>query len=214
MLLIDPQTDSLPSGPTSFAVGQSQLCRTMSELFPKMAGFIFHTSPLMEPGEAEYMAKVSPDQLFLHIGYAQSGCLFVICSLLRRPQYPREWWDDGIPSQVQILSDEDQQTMNFLDKMESQYGPNSVLYISFGTVFIPTERPQLFDALIKTILEAEPPLPFVFAGGKTNSILTAEAKAQIVNSGRGLLAGFVPQQAILKHKATGWYLVRFLLIPR
>lgn len=124
-----------------------------------------------------------------------------------RPQYPREWWEDGIPSKVQVLSEEDQQTLSFLDKMESQYGPNSVLYVSFGTVFIPTERPQLFDALIKTILEAEPPLPFIFAGGKTNSILTAEAKEKIVNSGRGLLAGFVPQQAILKHKATGWYLV-------
>ncbi|KIK53865.1 glycosyltransferase family 1 protein [Collybiopsis luxurians FD-317 M1] len=90
--------------------------------------------------------------------------------------------------------------------MESRFGKKSVLYISFGTLFVPSQRPQLFDALIKTILAAEPPLPFVFAGAKSTGILSEEAKKAIERCGRGLLADFVPQQALLKHDATGFYL--------
>ncbi len=82
--------------------------------------------------------------------------------------------------------------MSFLDEMETRYGENSVLYISFGTTYLPTERPQLFDVMIRTMLAADPPLPFVFAGGKTNTILTDKQKEAISKSGRGLLAGFVP----------------------
>ncbi|KAE9409398.1 hypothetical protein BT96DRAFT_807036 [Gymnopus androsaceus JB14] len=90
--------------------------------------------------------------------------------------------------------------------MHKRYGPNSVLYISFGTTFLPFNTPHLFDALVKTILAADPPLPFLFAGGTTNKLLTAEHREEIKKSGRALLAGFVPQQAVLKHEAIGWYL--------
>ncbi|KAE9408708.1 hypothetical protein BT96DRAFT_1099902 [Gymnopus androsaceus JB14] len=144
----------------------------------------------MEPGEVEEMKRTSPMHLFYHVG----------------PQYPETWWNGGILPQVQALSTQDEQVMSFLNDMNKSYGPNSVLYISFGTTFLPYNTPHLFDALVKTILAADPPLPFLFAGGTTNKLLTAEHRDEIRKSGRGLLAGFVPQQAVLKHEATGWYL--------
>ncbi|KAE9390985.1 UDP-Glycosyltransferase/glycogen phosphorylase [Gymnopus androsaceus JB14] len=87
--------------------------------------------------------------------------------------------------------------------MHKCYGANSVLYISFGT-FAHLHAPRLFDSLVKTILAADPPLPFLFASG--SKMLTLEHREKIEKSGRGLLAGFVPQQAVLKHEGTGWFL--------
>ncbi len=65
---VDPQTDALGADPTSWAVGQSNSCKDIIDHVPKLAGFIIHTSPLMEPGEAEDMQKTSPEHTFLHIG--------------------------------------------------------------------------------------------------------------------------------------------------
>ncbi|KAF8828751.1 hypothetical protein HHX47_DHR3000396 [Lentinula edodes] len=151
----------------------------------------------MEPGEAEEMQHISPMHLFYHIGYES----------LINPQYPETWWTDGIPTEVQVLSTEDRKVVSFLDDMLDRYGENSVVYISFGTTFLPSNAPHLFDALLKTLLGAEPPLPFLFAGAINNKLLTADHREAIQKSGHGLLAGFVPQQAVLKHDATGWYLV-------
>ncbi|KAE9408698.1 hypothetical protein BT96DRAFT_1013318 [Gymnopus androsaceus JB14] len=187
---LNPQTDSLDTGEDSNAVAQAHLAITITNHMSRLDGIIIHTTPIMEPGEVEEMKRTTPKHLFFHIG----------------PQYPETWWNDGIPPQVQALSTEDKQVMSFLNDMHKRYGPNSVLYISFGTTFLPYNTPHLFDALVKTILAADPPLPFLFAGGTTNRLLTAEHRKAITKSGRGLLAGFVPQQAALKHEATGWYL--------
>ncbi|KAF5378020.1 hypothetical protein D9757_009861 [Collybiopsis confluens] len=187
---LNPQTEGMPTDPQSFTVAQADLGKAITDRVSRISGFFIHTSPLMEPEETADMARTSPIQAFLHVG----------------PQFPPQWWDEGIPKQVSVLSDEDQRTLSFLDDMESRYGKQSVLYISFGTLYVPSERPQLFDALIKTILAAEPPLPFVFAGAKSGGILSDSAKKLIEECGRGLLADFVPQQALLKHDATGFYL--------
>ncbi|KAE9409401.1 hypothetical protein BT96DRAFT_872820 [Gymnopus androsaceus JB14] len=187
---LNPQTDSLDTGENSVAVAQAQLCIQLTDRMSRLDGLIIHTSPIMEPGEVEEMKRISPKHLFYPVG----------------PQYPETWWNGGIPPQIQALSTEDKQVMSFLNEMHKRYGPNSVLYISFGTTFLPFNTPHLFDALVKTILAADPPLPFLFAGGTTNKLLTAEHREEIKKSGRALLAGFVPQQAVLKHEAIGWYL--------
>ncbi|KIY47179.1 UDP-Glycosyltransferase/glycogen phosphorylase, partial [Fistulina hepatica ATCC 64428] len=88
-----------------------------------------------------------------------------------------------------------------------RFGPHSALYISFGTVFTPSERPDLVETLIETLLAADPPFPFIFASGYIQKSLSPEIRSRVQASGRGLLAdAFVPQQAILKHAATGWFL--------
>ncbi|KAH7876746.1 uncharacterized protein C8R40DRAFT_115066 [Lentinula edodes] len=187
---LNPQTDSLDTSESSVVVSQAQLAISITNRMDRLNGFIIHTTPIMEPGEAEEMQHISPMHLFYHIG----------------PQYPETWWTDGIPTEVQVLSTEDRKVVSFLDDMLDRYGENSVVYISFGTTFLPSNAPHLFDALLKTLLGAEPPLPFLFAGAINNKLLTADHREAIQKSGHGLLAGFVPQQAVLKHNATGWYL--------
>ncbi|KIY48064.1 hypothetical protein FISHEDRAFT_44001, partial [Fistulina hepatica ATCC 64428] len=88
-----------------------------------------------------------------------------------------------------------------------KFGPRSALYISFGTVFTPSERPDVVETLIETLLAADPPFPFIFAGAYMQKSLAPEIHSRVQASGLGLLAeAFVPQQAILKHAATGWFL--------
>ncbi|KAE9409734.1 hypothetical protein BT96DRAFT_1085460 [Gymnopus androsaceus JB14] len=190
---LNPQSDLLDTDEKTVSqVNQARVrvAISITNSISKLDGFIIHTSPLMEPGEVEEMRQTSPEHRFFHIG----------------PQYPELWWNGGIPPQVQVLSPEDDQVMSFLNDMHKRYGANSVLYISFGTYILPPNAPHLFDALIKTILTADPPLPFLFARATGNQMLTPKHREEIEKSGLGLLAGFVPQQAVLKHEAIGWYL--------
>ncbi|KAF7324532.1 hypothetical protein MKEN_00493900 [Mycena kentingensis (nom. inval.)] len=94
---------------------------------------------------------------------------------------------------------------SFLDK----HGPNSVLYISFGSLFFPVETPGHVEALINTLLAAEPAFPFIFAlGGAMAANGVPQPLIDRVNaSGRGLICQFwVEQRAILRHEAVGWFL--------
>ncbi|KAF5379273.1 hypothetical protein D9757_010676 [Collybiopsis confluens] len=203
-----PQTEGMPTDPQSFTVAQADLGKAITDRVSRISGFFIHTSPLMEPEETADMARTSPNQAFLHVGYDDANTS--TSAYIWSDSQPSSIFRPSIPPSMvgrrNSQTNEDQRTLSFLNDMESRYGKQSVLYISFGTLYVPSERPQLFDALIKTILAAEPPLPFVFAGAKSGGILSDSAKKLIEECGRGLLADFVPQQALLKHDATGFYL--------
>lgn len=85
-----------------------------------------------------------------------------------------------------------------------------MFYRSFGTVYFPSLRPDQIKLLIKSLLAAEPPLPFVFgtAGAPPDLVddisttLSAEDASDI-----GIICGFAPQMFILNHAATGFFLV-------
>ncbi|KAJ6569791.1 hypothetical protein DFH09DRAFT_1033577 [Mycena vulgaris] len=96
---------------------------------------------------------------------------------------------------------------SFLDDAMRQYGPKSVLYISFGSLFFPIATPQLVEALIDTLLTLEKPFPFIFAlGGKLASLPKALVE-RVNSSGKGLICEFwVEQRAILRYGAVGWFL--------
>ncbi|KAJ7920627.1 hypothetical protein B0H13DRAFT_1867356 [Mycena leptocephala] len=95
----------------------------------------------------------------------------------------------------------------FLDNALTQYGPKSVLYISFGSLFFPIATPALVEALVDTLLGLEQPLPFVFALGGKLAALPPALIARANASGRGLVCDFwVEQRAILQHRALGWFL--------
>ncbi|KAJ7433431.1 hypothetical protein B0H11DRAFT_760755 [Mycena galericulata] len=96
---------------------------------------------------------------------------------------------------------------SFLDNVVSQYGPRSVLYISFGSFFFPIATPELVEALITTLLDLENPFPFVFALGAKLATLPKELIERVNSSGKGLICGFwVEQRAILQHGGVGWVL--------
>ncbi|KAJ7109585.1 hypothetical protein C8R43DRAFT_962587 [Mycena crocata] len=96
---------------------------------------------------------------------------------------------------------------SFLDDSLTRYGPKSVLYISFGSLFFPVATPKHMEALIQTLLDVEPPFPFVLALGGKLASLPKELVAQVNLSGKGLVCDFwVEQRAILQHQGTGWFL--------
>ncbi|KAJ7780422.1 hypothetical protein B0H14DRAFT_2538394 [Mycena olivaceomarginata] len=95
----------------------------------------------------------------------------------------------------------------FLGNAVETYGANSVLYISFGSLFFPTATPQLIEALVNTLLNLVKPFPFVLALGGKLAALPKELIERVNSTGKGLVCDFwVEQRAILQHPAVGWFL--------
>ena len=123
--------------------------------------------------------------------------------------------------------------MQFLDQAVTRFGKHSVLYIrlffftlepyrrtltcyqSFGSLHFPVNRPDQIQLLIKSLLAADPPMPFVFGAATAPPSLVNEISAMLTeekNSTIGVICGFAPQMFILNHVATGFFLVRIMLI--
>ncbi|KAJ7302757.1 hypothetical protein DFH08DRAFT_977602 [Mycena albidolilacea] len=111
------------------------------------------------------------------------------------------WTDSAavVPSNERVRS--------FLDRAVREYGPKSVLYISFGSFFFPVATPQLVEALLDTLLTLESPFPFIFSLGGQMASLPADLIQRVSDSGKGLICDFwVEQRALLQHGAVGWFL--------
>ncbi|KAJ7454822.1 UDP-Glycosyltransferase/glycogen phosphorylase [Mycena latifolia] len=91
----------------------------------------------------------------------------------------------------------------FLDGMLAQYGEHSVIFISFGTVFWPTVH-EYVDELVEALLEKK--APFILCHASPFAKTSEELSEKIKNSGLGMLTKWSPQQFILNHPATGWFL--------
>ncbi|KAL8280735.1 hypothetical protein RQP46_006739 [Phenoliferia psychrophenolica] len=72
------------------------------------------------------------------------------------PQVHAECWT---PSETSKVSDE--RLASFLKTAVESYGPKSVLYISFGSLFFPLTTPHLVRALVETLLDLEQPFPSI-----------------------------------------------------
>ncbi|KZT56228.1 glycosyltransferase family 1 protein [Calocera cornea HHB12733] len=90
----------------------------------------------------------------------------------------------------------------FLDKALAEHGPNSALYISFGSVFFPPEAHA--KILFETLLTLEKTMPFVMTLSRGS--LPEELTAALAATGRGIVVPWAPQQAMLSHPGLGWML--------
>ncbi|KAJ7699425.1 hypothetical protein B0H14DRAFT_3653065 [Mycena olivaceomarginata] len=96
---------------------------------------------------------------------------------------------------------------SFLENAVESYGPNSVSYISFGSLFFPTATPHLIEALLNTLLNLVKPFLFVLALGGKLAALPKELIQRVNSTGKGLICDFwVEQRPILQHAAVGWFL--------
>lgn len=102
---------------------------------------------------------------------------------------PASW-----PVNRKAFSIQDQPIKDFLDLAGERFGPKSVLFISFGSMFFPSLAPEYFEALIDVLLTIEPAFPFLIGLGGVNTQLTygrtlakipAELSERISRSGRG-----------------------------
>ncbi|KDR73136.1 hypothetical protein GALMADRAFT_722028 [Galerina marginata CBS 339.88] len=91
----------------------------------------------------------------------------------------------------------------FLDKMLLQRGGKAVLYISFGTIFWPTV-PEYVDEVIEALVEKN--FPFVFCFASPFAKVSDQLAEKVKSSGCGMITQWAPQQFILNHPATGWFL--------
>ncbi|KAF4610327.1 hypothetical protein D9613_010450 [Agrocybe pediades] len=88
----------------------------------------------------------------------------------------------------------------FMEKALKEYGEKS---ISFGTIFWST-RPEFIEEVLEALLEKK--FPFVFAYASPFANLPEELLQRVKASGLGLISKWTPQQYILSHPATGWFL--------
>ncbi|KAJ6562256.1 hypothetical protein B0H19DRAFT_1143960 [Mycena capillaripes] len=92
---------------------------------------------------------------------------------------------------------------SFLDSMASKFGNKSVLFISFGSMFWPMLEGQL-DDLVDALVEKQ--FPFILCHPSPLAVLSDVLLDKIKSSGIGVSAAWAPQQFILNHPATGWFL--------
>ncbi|KAK7026042.1 hypothetical protein VNI00_015769 [Paramarasmius palmivorus] len=102
------------------------------------------------------------------------------------------------PSNLREKSD-GEEIQTFLDTMQAQFDVRSVVYISFGTFFWP--EITSVSAVIEEFLEEQ--MPFLLAHPVAE--LPEELAGQISRSGIAKEVTWAPQQQVLAHSATGWF---------
>ncbi|PPQ96417.1 hypothetical protein CVT26_005096 [Gymnopilus dilepis] len=95
------------------------------------------------------------------------------------------------------------ETASFLDRILSSHGQKSLLYISFGTLFWPA-IPEYMDELIDALIEKN--VPFIVSVASPLAQISEESRRKTEASGIGIFGKWTPQQFILSHPATGWFL--------
>ncbi|KAF7305528.1 Indole-3-acetate beta-glucosyltransferase [Mycena chlorophos] len=99
--------------------------------------------------------------------------------------------------------------VKFLDDAYARLGKNSVMYISFGSLFFPTANPKHVEAFVETLIASD--FPFIFAlprlGNNMKGGLSKAFIERINATRKGLICAFwLEQRPILQHEATGWFL--------
>ncbi|KAL1942863.1 hypothetical protein VTO73DRAFT_5103 [Trametes versicolor] len=94
------------------------------------------------------------------------------------------------------------QIQAFLDRQLQEKGKHSVLYISFGSMFFPL-NPEVFAAFLETVMEQN--IPFIVSHPSPFAVFSDELKKKVEEYGNGFFSPWSPQQTLLNHPATGWF---------
>ncbi|PSR79623.1 hypothetical protein PHLCEN_2v6924 [Hermanssonia centrifuga] len=130
------------------------------------------------------------------------------------------------PSGKNAVINEKKQSANsgeideFLERTLKAYGEQSLVYaslltltqssaslivfmkVSFGSVFWSVE-PEVIWTLLDVLIEKS--IPFIMSHGSPVAQVPDSVKEKVKASGLGLLSPWSPQQAILAHSVTGWF---------
>lgn len=90
----------------------------------------------------------------------------------------------------------------FLDQTFEKYGEHSLVYISFGSLFWSKEPEKIFTFLDVMI---EKKIPFIMSYGSPFASIPDAIAKKVETFGLGLLTKWSPQQTILSHSVTGWF---------
>ncbi|KAI0644654.1 UDP-Glycosyltransferase/glycogen phosphorylase [Trametes meyenii] len=92
----------------------------------------------------------------------------------------------------------------FLDLTLSTFGEKSLLYISWGSLFWPMRTPEKVWAFLDVVMEMN--IPFILSHASPVAVVPDDIREKVRAYGKGLLSPWSPQQTILEHPATGWFL--------
>ncbi|TFK84851.1 glycosyltransferase family 1 protein [Polyporus arcularius HHB13444] len=107
-------------------------------------------------------------------------------------------------STEKVQSAEAAQIEAFLNDTLKTSGKESLLYISFGSVYWPITAPEKLWAFLDVVMERD--IPFILSHASPWAQVPDTVKEKVQAYGKGLLSPWTPQQVILNHPATGWFL--------
>ncbi|KAH9858632.1 UDP-Glycosyltransferase/glycogen phosphorylase [Lenzites betulinus] len=90
-----------------------------------------------------------------------------------------------------------------LDSTLKASGEHSLLYISFGSIFWPI-NPEAMWAALEVIMELN--IPFILSHASPFAVVPDDIREKVKSYGKGVISAWTPQQAILDHPATGWFM--------
>ncbi|KAI0631464.1 UDP-Glycosyltransferase/glycogen phosphorylase [Trametes polyzona] len=130
--------------------------------------------------------------------YAETGRPAYVCGPLLPPRSAT-----AIEKEKQ-QSKEAGQIQKFLDTTLKTDGEKSLLYISFGSVFWPVKSPEKVWAFLDVVMEKN--IPFILSHASQTATVPDDVREKVKAYGKGVLSPWSPQQTILEHPATGWFL--------
>ncbi|KAL5523192.1 hypothetical protein ACEPAF_1459 [Sanghuangporus sanghuang] len=95
------------------------------------------------------------------------------------------------------------EVQKWLDSILEKYGPCSLVYISPGSQFWPSEPEKLW-AILDVLIEHK--VPFILSHASPFAVIPDGIKEKIKSCGFGYSSNWLPQIGILNHKACGWML--------
>ncbi|RXK35723.1 hypothetical protein M231_07012 [Tremella mesenterica] len=131
---------------------------------------------------------------------------------LKIPLYPVgphldiEIWQANNPKVRTSYTSDERRVVKFLDGMQKEYGSRSACFVSFGSLMWPSTRPELLECLVETLIEAEPPLPFLFAAASALASWPDHLIKKVEESGRGMIVKWAPQLTVLQHESIHFFL--------
>ncbi|OSD03897.1 glycosyltransferase family 1 protein [Trametes coccinea BRFM310] len=101
-------------------------------------------------------------------------------------------------------SQQSAEIVELLDATLKTSGEKSLLYISFGSFFWPAKSPEKLWAFLDVVMELN--IPFILSmASPLAGPLPDEISTKVKAYGKGLVSPWTPQQLILEHPATGWF---------
>ncbi|EIW63123.1 UDP-Glycosyltransferase/glycogen phosphorylase [Trametes versicolor FP-101664 SS1] len=129
--------------------------------------------------------------------YAETGRSAYVCGPLLPPK------SATAKAKEQQQSKEATEISAFLDTTLKTSGKKSLLYISFGSIFWPIKSPETIWAFLDVVMERN--IPFIMSHASPLATVPDEVKEKVKAYGKGIMSPWSPQQTILEHPATGWY---------
>ncbi|KAF9259975.1 UDP-Glycosyltransferase/glycogen phosphorylase [Marasmius fiardii PR-910] len=101
------------------------------------------------------------------------------------------------------LVKDDEGVVPFLNGILKEHGERSLIYISFGTLWWPKDPAKIY-VLIDELIQTH--TPFLFSQASPFANMPSEVTSKIADSGFGKVVKWAPQDTVLQHPATGWFI--------